>query len=166
MGTGFAWRFALRWRAVVVCRRHAVLQALWDELRFRHYGKLDDTPDPTLPWRAALLFVETIDTNVCHDLIGILPQILLEGADQALKLGFEWRTGYLGRDADQLFWNDLRGQGLRAPDLAAVARAHLPRLKCLFESLHVSLLNVVAAELRPVYESLALQIFSVESDGD
>ena len=155
-GARLALRYALRWRAIVVCRRAAVLAALWDQLRFRFDGKLDETPDPSLPLRAARLFAGDPLTSPCPDFIHVLIHCLLDGAEAAAALGFEWRTGQLGK-VEMLRFEATNADGWRyGSQYVRAVHARVDAIERLSKILPESVLNLAAADIRLAYEMFAL----------
>lgn len=102
-----ALRCALKWRAIVKCRRSAVLGEMWELLHLRSNVDMESEVDGSLSLKAAAVFLgafEEGELTFCEDLVTMFPWYLMEMGQRAELLGFQWRTTLLSK----LIWDKIR----------------------------------------------------------
>ena len=119
---------------------------------------MDESPDPSLPLRAAQLFAETQDSSASPDLLHVLIDCLQDGAEMTRGLGFEWRTGELGR-VEMLRFQSSIPDGRRMDQLSCAVHTRLQALERLSKILPADVLNFAAADIRPTYEMFVVSSF-------
>ena len=149
-------RCALRWRAVVVLKRNAVLRLLWNEMQQRQHRAFVRW-DPGLPLRALDHYVANPHTWVfgCDDeRRWALPDFIHRAGRATNKLGIKWRVYERGASAL------LEMQSTYAPNVA-VREMQLregldfyeiwccDKLRQLMIEMPSSVMNFVAASSRP-----------------
>ena len=157
-----------KWRALVVCRRATILQAvLRDLLQYSRVAVVE--ADPGTVRRAADLYFDSKlrGEEANFDLIAALPLCLRTGHETGLRLGYDWRLGSLGVAYMKDMSAKLRNTACSTEPRSYTSRAfELERRAALFRLIAAmprQVLRCAAADLQRLYEECLKVHLSVAS---